>query len=95
MGPGAIKLMRAIKRRHPDYEAGMLIDPYNVAYYASDAELDSDHPGYHLTLDELIRSGVLRHAVEVEARLWQVQGLNPQYEITPEGERRMVRAFES
>lgn len=82
MGPGAIRLMRAIKQRHPVIEAGVVVDPYVAAYAAG---LDPDHPGYDAALSELLDAGVLRRAVEAERLLSNVQGLNPQYEVTAEG----------
>ena len=83
-GAGAIRLMRAIKLRHPVIEAGMAVDPYTSAY---DAGLPVDSPGYDAALDELVDAYVLRRAVEAERLLSNVQGLNPQYEITTEGAR--------
>jgi hypothetical protein len=84
MGPGAIRLMRAIKQRHPVIEAGMVVDPYTLAL---DAGLDADHVEYHAALDELVDADVLRRAVEAEAIFPASAQLNPNYQITAQGER--------
>ena len=57
MRPEAVSLMRAIKRRYPEVEAGTHIDPFVAAH---DAAFNPDTPAYGMALRELLNEDVLR-----------------------------------
>ncbi len=82
MGPE--DLMRAIKQRHPDVEAGEMVDPYIAAY---EAGLNADSRAYDDALNRLEAGGALKRSAEFDDLTASVVGMNQQYEITPKGAR--------
>jgi len=92
MEPEAVRLMRAIKERHPDLEAGDFVDPFIVAARAPSADLDPNDPMFRLALHELLEAEVLRHSTAPEHLSASVKGMNPQFEVTPEGVQRIVES---
>ncbi len=87
--PEALKLMRAIKKRYPDVEAGTMVDPYSAAY---DAALNPEAPAYNVALRELLHADVLRRSPEFDRLTARAVNMNLQYKITPEGERLIADA---
>ena len=77
----AISLMRAIMERYPDVEAGDLVDP-----------LDPNDPMFRVALHELLEAEVLRHSTAPEHLTASIEGMNPQFEVTPEGARRIIES---
>ena len=91
MKPEAVRLMRAIKERYPDVKAGDLVDPF-VAVQASAWGLDSSDPMFRMALHELLEAGVLRHSTAPEHLSASIKGMNPQFEVTPEGAERIIES---
>jgi hypothetical protein len=85
--PEALRLMRAIKERYPDLEAGEFIDPFIAAALASGADLDPNDPMFRVALHELLEAEVLKHSTAPEHLSASIKGTNPQFEVTPEGAR--------
>jgi len=80
---GAIRLMRAIRRRHSDPKAGTAVNPYLAAYAATRGPLA---PWYDAALRELLSTEVLRRSPLLERDQVVVEGGDQDYEITLEGE---------
>ncbi len=78
-----IWLMRAIRARYPDVEAGAMVDPYAAAH---DAALNPDGPGYDTAIRELLDAHALRSSPEWDRLTSTAVGMNPQYEVTSKGE---------
>jgi hypothetical protein len=87
MEPEALRLMRAIKERHPDLEAGELVDPFIAAARTPGADLDPNDPMFRVALHELLEAEMLRHSTAPEHLTASIKGTNPQFEVTPEGVR--------
>ncbi len=77
MEPEAVRLMRAIKERYPDVEAGDFVDPFIAAAQASSADLDPNAPMFRVALHELLEDEVLRHSDGPRAPLRVDQGNEP------------------
>ena len=82
MGPEAVSLMRAIKRRYPEVEAGTQVDPSVAAH---DAAFDPDTPAYGAALRELLNEDVLRRSPGYDNLTSTAVNANPHYQVTPEG----------
>lgn len=91
MEPEAVRLMRAIKERYPDVKAGDFVDPF-VAAQAPGAGLDSNDPMFRMALHELLETEVLRHSTAPERLSASIKGMNPQFEVTPEGAQRIIES---
>ena len=87
MGPEAVRLMRAIKERCPDVKAGAVVDPFIAA---AGVELNPTDPGYRVAMRELLEAGVLKPRPDLDHQAASIMGANPQYEVTPEGVRRIA-----
>jgi hypothetical protein len=90
--PEAVGLMRAIKERYLDLEAGDLVDPFIAAAQAPSADLDPNDPMFRVALHELLEAEVLRHSTAPEHLSASIKGTNPQFEVTPEGARRIIES---
>jgi hypothetical protein len=91
MEPEAVRLMRTIKERYPDVKAGDFVDPF-IAAQAPGADLDSNDPMFRMALHELLEAEVLRHSTAPEHLTASIKGTNPQFEVTPEGARRIIES---
>ena len=87
----AISLMRAIMERYPDVEAGDLVDPF-IAAQAPSADLEPNDPMFRVALHELLEAEVWRHSTAPEHLIASIEGMNPQFEVTPEGARRIIES---
>ena len=83
--------MRAIKERYSDVEAGDFVDPF-IAAQAPSADLDPNDPMFRVALHELLETEVLRHSTAPEHLAASIKGTNPQFEVTPEGARRIIES---
>ena len=92
MEPEAIRLMRAIKERYPDVKAGDDVDPFIAAARFPDADLDPSDPMFRVALHELLEAEVLRHSTAPEQITASGKGMNPHFEVTPEGAQRIVES---
>ena len=92
MEPEAARLMRAIKERYSDVAAGDFVDPFIAAAQASGADLDPNDPMFRAALHELLEAEVLRHSTAPEHLTASIKGTNPQFEVTPEGARRILES---
>jgi len=92
MGPEALRLMWTIKERYPDIEAGDFVDPFITAAQAPSADLDPNDPMFRVALHELLEAEVLRHSTAPEHLSPSIKGMNPQFEVTPEGARRIIES---
>lgn len=92
MEPEAVRLMRAIKERYPDVEAGDFVDPFIAAAQTSSAELDPNDPMFRVALHELLEEEVLRHSTAPEHLSASIKGTNLQFEITSVGARRIIES---
>ena len=92
MEPKAVRLMRAIKERYPDVEAGGFVDLFIAAAQAPSADLDPNDPMFRVALHELLETEVLRHSTVPEHLSASIKGTNPQFEVTPEGARRIIES---
>jgi len=92
MEPEAVRLMRAIKERYPDVEAGDFVDPFIAAAQAPSADLDPNDPLFRAVLHELLEAEVLRHSTAPEHLSASIEGKNPQFEVTLEGARRIIES---
>lgn len=77
-----IWVMRAIKSRYPEVEAGTMVDPYVAA---QEAMLNPDGPGYKRGLRELLAAEALRSLPGRPAPASAAVGANPQYQVTSKG----------
>ena len=87
MEPEAVRLMRAIKERYPDVEAGDFVDPFIAAAQAPSADLEPNDPMFRVALHELLEAEMLRHSTAPEHLSTSIKGTNRQFEVTPEGAR--------
>ena len=92
MEPEAIRLMRAIKERYPDVEAGDDVDPFIAAAQFPDADLNPNDPMFRVAMHELLEAEVLRHSTAPEHLSASVEGPNRQFEVTPEGAQRIIES---
>jgi hypothetical protein len=92
MEPEAIRLMRAIKERYPDVEAGDFVDPFIAAAQDPSVDLDPNDPMFRAALHELLEAEVLRHSTAPEHLSASIKGTNPQFEVTPEGAQRIIES---
>ena len=92
MEPEAGSLMRAIKEQYPDVEAGDFVDPFIAAAQVPSADLDPNDPMFRVALHELLEAEVLRHSTTSEHLTASIKGMNPQFEVTPEGARRIIES---
>ena len=92
MEPEAGRLMRAIKERYPDLEAGSFVDPFIAAAQAPSADLNPSDRMFRVALHELLEAEVLRHSTASEHLSASIKGMNPQFEVTPEGVRRIIES---
>jgi len=90
MEPEAVRLMRAIKERYPDVEAGDFVDPFIAAAQAPSADLYPNDPMFRVALHELLEAEVLRHSTAPEHLSASIQGTNRQFEVTPQGAQRII-----
>ena len=92
MEPEAIRLMRAIKERYSDVEAGDSVDPIIAAAQFPDADLNPNDPMVRVALHELLEAEVLRHSTAPEHLSASLKGTNPQFEVSPEGAQRIIES---
>ena len=92
MEPEAVRLMRAIKERYPDLEAGDFVEPFIAAAQAPSADLDPNDPLFRAVLHELLEAEVLRHSTAPEHLSASIKVMNPQFEVTPEGAQRIIES---
>jgi hypothetical protein len=88
----ALRLMRAIKERYPDVEAGDFVDPFAAAAQDPGTDLNPNDPMFRVVLHELLEAEVLRHSTAPEHLTASVKGMNPQFEVTPEGAQRIIES---
>ncbi len=89
MRPETIWVMRAIKARYPDVEAGTIVDPYAAAH---DAALNPDGPGYETALRELIDAHALSSPTGWDDLDPIAVDAKRRYEVTPRGKRMIAGA---
>ena len=92
MEPEAGRLMRTIKEQYPYVEAGDYVDPFIAAAQAPSADLDPNDPMFRVALHELLEAEVLMHSTAPEDLSASIKGTNPQFEVTPEGARRIIES---
>ena len=92
MEPEAVRLMRAIKERYPHIEAGDFVNPFIAAVQTPGEDLDPNDPMFRVALHELLEAEVLRHSTVPEHLTASIKGMNPQFEVTPEGARRIIES---
>ena len=81
--------MRAIKERYPDVRAGSVVDPFAAI---ATVGLNPDAPGFRIGLHERLEAEVLRHSTAPEHLNASAEGMNPHFEVTPEGELQIAQA---